>query len=38
MILSSNVFAANPGHANEFTGLMANMVGVMHDHGVQAGI
>ena len=38
MIFSSNVFAANPGHANEFTGLMANMVGVMHDHDVQASI
>ena len=38
MIFASNVFAANPGHANEFTGLMANMVGIMHDHNVRASI
>ena len=38
MIFSSNVFAAHPGHANEFTGLMADMLGVILEHGVQAGI
>ena len=38
MIFANNTFAAQPGHADEFTGLMANMLGVMHEHGVQAGI
>ncbi|MCH1568720.1 MAG: hypothetical protein ACR2OK_03100 [Parvibaculales bacterium] len=38
MIFASNIFAAQPGHADEFTGLMGSMLGVMLEHDVQAGI
>ncbi|MBL6761572.1 MAG: hypothetical protein ISQ19_02625 [PS1 clade bacterium] len=38
MIFASNSFAAQPGHADEFTGQMASMLGVMLEHDVQAGI
>ena len=38
MIFANNTFAAQPGHADEFTGLMANMLGIMHEHDVKAGI
>lgn len=38
MIFANNTFAAQPGHADEFTGLMANMLGVMNEHDVKAGI
>ena len=38
MIFANNTFTAQSGHADEFTGLMANMLGVMHEHDVKAGI
>jgi len=38
MIFSANVFTTHPGHADEFTGLMGNMLVTILEHGVQAAI
>ena len=38
MIFASNVFTAHPGHADEFTGLMGNMLVTILEHDVKAAI
>ena len=38
MIFASNIFSAQLGHADEFTNVMANILKVMLEHDIQAGI
>ena len=38
MIFASNVFSAQPGHADECTGLMGNRMGTGREHDVKAAI
>ena len=38
MIIASNIFSAQLGQADEFTSVMGNILKVMLEHDIQAGI
>ena len=38
MIFASNIFSAQLGQADEFTSVMGNILKVMLEHDIQAGI